>query len=75
MNVRLLDKTDGCQWLSSEEKSLVWDDGSPIRTIGAKGNKTMFHLAFSQQRLARYQVDYISSLYCGIAKKRVKYDL
>jgi hypothetical protein len=66
VNVRLLDKTDECQWLSYEWKSLAWSNGSIRTNIGARGNKAIFHLAFSQQRLTKYQKDSIIDQYCGI---------
>jgi hypothetical protein len=71
VNIRLLDKANGCQWLSYEEKPLVWNEGSIRTTIGARGDKAMFHLVFSQQRLTTNQKDLITPLYCSIAKKKV----
>ena len=68
---RLLSKTNGCQWLSYEEKGLTWSDITAKTTIVAKGDKGIFHLVFSQQLLADHQWDKISSLECGIAKEKV----
>jgi hypothetical protein len=48
VTLRLLNKTMGCEWLSGQEKSLCWDNGETRSTIGARGNKATFHLAFSQ---------------------------
>ena len=72
VRLKLLHKTDGCQWLSFNEKSLAWNDGNIGRTIGARGNKAIFHLAFSQQLLTTDQQNDITPLYCNIAKRKVK---
>lgn len=63
---KLLRKYNGCRWLSDEEKSLVWDDGTSNKTIRAKGGKAIFHLAFSQQSLTRNQERLIPELFCGV---------
>jgi hypothetical protein len=72
VRLKLLHKTVGCQWLSFNEKSLAWNDGNIGRTIGARGNKATFHLAFSQQLLTTDQQNDIIPSYCNIAKKKVK---
>jgi hypothetical protein len=62
---RLLNKSEGCQWLSIHEKPVCWDDGDIRRTIASRG-KAIFHLAFSQANLTQTQKNQLGSVRCGV---------
>ena len=68
---RLLNKSDGCQWLSTHEKPLCWDDGDSRRTIASRG-KAIFHLAFSQGNLTQTERKHIGTARCGILSKETQ---
>jgi hypothetical protein len=68
VKLQLLDRTEGCQWLSDEDKPLTWDDGTNKITIRAKGGKARFHLAFSQENLTTDHIRHIDPVYCGVVK-------
>jgi hypothetical protein len=68
---RLLNKSKGCQWLSTHEKPLCWDDGDTQKTIASRG-KAIFHLAFSQGNLTQTERKQIGSARCGILSKETQ---
>jgi hypothetical protein len=68
---RLLNKSEGCQWLSIHEKRLCWDDGDIRKTIGSRG-KAIFHLAFSQGNLTQTQKNQIGPVHCGVLSKETQ---
>jgi hypothetical protein len=74
IGLRILQITNGCIWLSDDDKSLVWDNGNTLTSIRANGGKAIFHLAFSQKSFAPNQEESIGEAYCGVleAKVRVK---
>ena len=72
VKLRLLNRTEGCQWLSDEEKSLTWDDRNNKISIRANDGKASFHLAFSQEIFTNNQRNLIGEIYCGVVKDKVR---
>ena len=73
VRLRLLSKTEGCQVLSPEDKTLAWDNGETKKNIGARRGKAIFHLAFSQKHLSKEQLSLIDPVQCGITKTKIKF--
>jgi hypothetical protein len=67
VTLKLLHKTNGCQALSPEDKTLMWNDTLENKTsISAKYGRKTFTLAFSQEKFTVDQVNAIGTLNCGI---------
>jgi hypothetical protein len=69
VKLRSVGKTNECEALSPETKSLVWNSNTATKIdIGAKHGREIFTLVYSQLRLTSEQQ---FNLYCGIAKQKV----
>lgn len=72
VKLRLLNKTKDCQALSTEDKSLMWNDTLSNKTnIAAKYGKNSFTLAFSQEKFTHDQVKSIGTVSCGVKNKDI----
>jgi hypothetical protein len=67
IELRPLQKTNGCMWLSNDDKLLTWNDGNTLTTIRANRGRAVFHLVFSQESFPDRR-ESIGTAYCGVAK-------
>lgn len=56
----LVSKTEGCQWLSTGERALAWENGESQIHLRARNRRSRFHLAFSQEIIPEHQFKRIS---------------
>jgi hypothetical protein len=68
-----LNKTNGCTWLSTDDKkTLTWQNGEIITSIKPRGGDGILCIAFSQERLTKEQHDLIDSVKCAMVNDNVR---